>query len=475
MIFYVKVDFATRGRWFAPIRLAWRPLMDEHQLLALKPELDRFLDRFAPSFGVEQNRTHARSFLQGLLHQGERKNTENVAQAVAGGNVRNLQAFITTGAWQDVAVLAEMRRAVLEVLADDDAVCNYDETGFPKKGTKSVGVKRQYSGTLGRTDNCQIGVFANYCSVQGHTFLDRRLFLPQEWADDPARRREAGVPEAVVFRTKPELAREMLAVAVAEGVPFRWVGGDSVYGDSPTFVQGVRQLGKWYVVDTSADARVWTEEPEVIPAEQRPKPKRGRPCTQPLVVGEAQRVDEVIAALPAKAWKRVTVAEGSQGPRVYEYAEVGVWFREEGLPSPPERLLVRRSIAQEPELKYHRSNAPAEVALEKLAAVRGSRWTIEEDIQSAKGECGLDEYETRGWVGWHHHTALSMLALAFLVLQKQRLGGKRGTDECARSPRPTASPVGGACVGHGRDPQVVPLASRTQPAGRRQPSQAAGR
>jgi len=449
--------------------------MDEQQLLALKPKLDRFLGRFAPLFGAEQNQTHARCFVQGLLHQGERRNSENIAQAIAGCNVRNLQAFVTTGAWRDEALLAEMRGCVLGVLADDDAICNYDETGFPKKGSKSVGVKRQYSGTLGRTDNCQIGVFANYCSAKGHTFMDRRLFLPQEWADDPLRRAEAGVPAGVVFRTKPELALEMLAVAVDEGVPFRWVGGDSVYGDSPTFVRGVRQLGKWYVVDTSADARVWTEEPRVIPAEQRPRPRRGRPCTQPVVVGEPRRVDEVIAALPVKAWRRVTVAEGSQGPRVYEYAEVWVWFSEEGLPGPEERLLVRRSIAQEPELKYHRSNAPAEVPLEKLAAVRGARWTVEEDIQSGKGECGLDEYETRGWVGWHHHTALSLLALAFLVLQKQRLGEKRGPNDGAGGPRSAGSPVGSACVGHRRDSRVVPVASGTQQAGRRQSSQAASR
>lgn len=449
--------------------------MDEQQLLALKPELDRFLDGFAPLFAGEPNQAHARSFVQGLLRQGERRNSENIAEAIAGCNVRNVQAFITTGVWQDAVLLAQMRGCVLEVLTDDDAVCNYDETGFPKKGTKSVGVKRQYSGTLGRTDNCQIGVFANYCSAKGHTFMDRRLFLPQEWADDKMRREEAGVPKAVVFRTKPELALEMLTVAVNEGVRFRWVGGDSVYGDSPTFVQGVRQLGKWYVVDTSADARVWTEQPQVIPPEQRPKPRRGRPCTQSLVVGVATRVDEVIAALPAKAWRRVRVAEGSQGPRVYEYAEVWVWFSEEGQPGPKERLLVRRSISQEPELKYHRSNASAEVMLEKLAAVRGTRWTIEEDIQSAKGECGLDEYETRGWVGWHHHTALSMLALAFLVLQKQRLGKKRGTDHGAGSPRPAASPRGSACVGHRRDPQVVPVAAGTQQASRRQPSQAASR
>jgi SRSO17 transposase len=449
--------------------------MDEQQLLALKPELDRFLERFAPLFGREENQAHARCFVQGLLHRGERRNSENIAEAIDGCNVRNLQAFIATGAWRDAAVLGLMRRSLLEVLADSDAVWNSDETGFPKKGKKSVGVKRQYSGTLGRTDNCQVAVFASYCSAKGHAFMDRRLFLPREWADDPERRRQAGVPPAVVFRTKPELALEMLSSAMAEGAPFRWVGGDSVYGDSPTFVQGARELGKLYVLDTSADARVWTEQPRVIPPEQRPRRGRGRSCTRPVVVGEARRVDAVVAALPAGAWRRVSVGEGSQGPRVYEYAEVGAWFSAEGLPGPKERLLVRRSIGQEPELKYHRSNAPADVPLAKLAQVRGTRWTIEEDIQSGKGECGLDEYETRGWVGWHHHTTLAMLALAFLVLQRRRLGGKRGGHDSAGGAGAAGAPTGGAPVGHRRGPQMVALAPPAQPAGRRQSPQAAGR
>jgi SRSO17 transposase len=305
--------------------------------------------------------------------------------------------------------------------------------------------------------------------------MDRRLFLPREWADDPPRRAEAGVPPGVVFRTKPELALEMLSGAVAEGVPFRWVGGDSVYGDSPTFVRGARELGKWYVLDTSADARVWTEQPQVIPPEQRPRPRRGRPCTQPLVVGQARCVAEVVAAVPAGAWQRVGVAEGSQGPRVYEYAEVWVWFSEEGLPGPKERLLVRRSTGQEPELKYHRSNAPAAVPLAKLAQVRGTRWTIEEDIQSGKGECGLDEYETRGWVGWHHHTTLSMLALAFLTLQKWRLGEKRRGDERARGAGTLGASARSAGLGRGRDPQVVRLASRAKSTGGGESPQAATR
>jgi SRSO17 transposase len=445
--------------------------MDEHQWLRLKPELDGFLDAFAPHFGPSANHAHARRFVQGLLHGGERRNTENIAQAMEGGPVHSLQSFITTGAWDAAEVLTRLRPLLLAELADEDGLLNADETGFPKKGTKSVGVKQQYSGTLGRTDNCQIGVFVNSCSAKGHRFLDRRLFLPPEWADDPQRREAAGVPESVIFRTKPQLALEMVAEAVTEGIPFRWVGGDSVYGNSPDFVQGVRQLQKWYVVDSSADAWVWTDEPRVIPADERPR-RGGRPCTQPIVEGESSPVDAVVAALPVNAWRRMSVGEGSQGPRLYEYAQVWVWFSEEGMPGPKERLLVRRSRGQNAEVKYHRSNAPAEVPLEKLAEVRGRRWTIEEDIQCGKGECGLDEYETRGWLGWHHHTALSLMALAFLVLQKRRWGEKRAAGDGPGGPGTAPASARSPGLESRVDPGVVPVAKATKSTGRAEPSKA---
>jgi SRSO17 transposase len=342
-------------------------------------------------------------------------------------------------------VLAELRRQVTEEWGDPEAVVTVDETGFPKKGGKSVGVKRQYTGTLGRTENCQVGVFLAYHAAKGHSLLDRRLFLPEDWAADRPRREAAGVPEGVIFRTKPGLALAMVADAAAAGLPFRWVAGDSVYGDSPTFCQGVRALGKWYVLDSSADARVWTAQPEVIPPGR--KPARGRATTRPEVLTKPARVDEVVAGLPASAWRRVTVAAGSQGPLIYEYAEVRVWFSEEGLPSGPERLLVRRSLGQEPELKYHRTNAPPAVGLAAVAAVRSKRWGIEQDIQNAKGECGLDEYETRGWVGWHHHTALSVLALWFLARQRERSGGEKPRSDGARGPGGAGVPARPAGVG----------------------------
>lgn len=399
--------------------------MDGKQLRRLKPELDSFLDRYLPLFGRCENQPHAVEFVHGLLGAAERRNIENIAQAVKGGVVRTMQKFISQGCWNAADVLAELRIHAAEVLGEAGATINVDETGFPKKGTKSVGVKRQYSGTLGRVDNCQVGVMANYCSTKGHTLIDRRLFLPQEWADDAVRREEAGVPRGVIFRTKPELALEMVQSAATRGVPFQWVGGDSVYGDSPTFVQGIRALEKWYVLDTSSDARVWLSPPRMRPAGRvgqrggRPTPK-AKPLTKPRPVADA------IASLPSSAFRRITVSEGSQGPIVYEYGELTVWFSEAGLPAEqPERLLVRRSLGQEPELKYHRSNAPADIPLKQVASQRALRWTIEQDIQAGKGESGLDEYETRGWIGWHHHTALSLLALLFLVLQRNRLGKKK--------------------------------------------------
>ncbi|WP_261341182.1 transposase [Fimbriiglobus ruber] len=288
--------------------------------------------------------------------------------------------------------------------------------------------------------------------------------------EDGPRCQDAGVPEGVVFRTQPELAREMIADAIAAGVPFRWVGGDSVYGDNPTFVQGVRRLGKWYVLDIACDTQVWTQRPEVIPADQRPKPSRGRRPTQPRIVGERRRVDEVIAYLPATAWHRVVVGDGTKGPRVYEYAEVTVWFREDERPGIT-RATVSAAIP-EPGTGGHVPpvQCPADVGREKLAEIRGRRWTIEEDFQIGKGECGLDEYETRGWVGWHHHTALSMLALAFLVLQKHRLGEKRAPDDRSRSAGSPHAPVGRSGMERGGDPEVVPLATREESAGGRQPS-----
>jgi len=433
--------------------------MDANQLRRLKPELECFLDRYLPLFGRPENQPHASRFIQGLLAGGDRRNVENIAEAVNGGVVRTMQKFISQAVWDDRAVLTEMRGDIVELLGDEDAVLNFDETGFPKKGNKSVGVKRQYSGTLGRVDNCQVGVFVNYSSRLGHTLMDRRLFLPEDWINDRQRRAEAGVPDCVVFRTKPELAAEMMRAAVEAGILFRWVGGDSIYGDSPTFVRTARELGKWYVVDTSSEARVWLEQPRLRPTGDVGR-RGGRPAKQPKAIDKPITVAEAAASLSASAWRRVTVAEGSQGPRLYEYAELVVWFSEEGYPTEEsERLLVRRSLDQKAEVKYQRSNAPANVPLPRLAAVGGTRWTVEQDFQAGKGECGLDEYETRGWIGWHHHTALSMLAMFFLEAQRLRMGKKIPASDRARSSRRAPAPARPPSLGRKGNHRLVTVAA----------------
>lgn len=436
--------------------------MDGKSLRALRPELEMFLESYLPLFKRDEHHAHVKALVQGLLVGGDRRNVENIAETIDGGVVRTLQKFIAQNGWDDRSVLTELRAQVVTHLGDEEAVLIVDETGFPKKGKKSVGVARQYSGILGRVDNCQIGVFVDYCSPQGHVLCDRRVFLPEAWTNDRSRCDEAGVPAGVIFRTKPELAAEMIQNATVEGMPFRWVAGDSVYGNSPAFVQTVRALEKWYVMDVSSETWVWTKEPRCRPLDKKAG-VAGRPRKHGVALTKPQQVSALLLDIPTTAWKRVTVAEGSQGPRIYEYTELTVWFSEERLPAETsERLLIRRSLGQEAELKYQRSNAPSTVPLRKLAEVAGCRWSVEMDFQCGKGECGLDEYETRGWTGWHHHTALSLLALWFLTLQKQRLGKKTSPAHGPRNSQRAAPSVGSAALGRTGNPAMVSTSATPQ-------------
>jgi SRSO17 transposase len=287
-------------------------------------------------------------------------------------------------------------------LGDPNAVLVVDETGFLKKGTKSVGVQRQYSGTAGRIENCQIGVFLAYASPQGRTFLDRELYLPKEWAADTARCEEAAVPETVAFRTKPQLARAMLERALDAGVPARWVTGDEVYG-------GDRRL------------RVWLEErqvPHVLAVKS----------TEPLWTRTTWRqvaAKTLAATVPAAAWQRLSAGEGAKGPRLYDWARVPI----RALPEPgwDYWLLVRRSLSDPTDLAYYICFCPAETPLEQLVRVAGTRWAIEESFESAKGEVGLDHYEVRRWPGWYRHITLALLAHAYLTVTRAR--AEKGTQK----------------------------------------------
>jgi SRSO17 transposase len=289
-----------------------------------------------------------------------------------------------------------------------------------------VGVKRQYSGTAGKIENCQIGTFLSYATAKGHVFLDRRLYLPAEWCSDAERRAQAKVPADVVFQTKPEQALVMLAQAWQAGVPMRWVAGDEIYGESTELRDGIAARGRWYVLGVRTVMPVWTERPTVV----EPEPQaRGRPRTRVrLLEGapSATTVKEVVAHWPESRWQSLTVAEGEKGLITYDWACQRVVESRDQLPGPDAWLIARRSLSDPTEIAYYLSNAPADTLLLKLAQVASTRYTVEQCIEEAKSETGLDEYEVRYWHSWHRHITLSMMAHAWLAAIRCQASAKKG-------------------------------------------------
>jgi SRSO17 transposase len=366
--------------------------------------LDALAARLAPRFGRKEPRRRARAYLQGLLAPVERKNGWQLAEAAGDRTPDGVQDLLARMRWDADAVRDDLRAYVVEHLGDPGAVLVLDETGFVKKGAKSVGVQRQYSGTAGRIENCQIGVFLGYASRHGHALIDRALYLPGGWATDPARRAAAGVPEEVAFATKPKLGRQMLARALAAGVPCAWVVGDSVYGADSALRRFIEASGRGYVLEVTSAQRLGV-----------------------------RRVDAWAEALPDEAWQRLSAGDGAKGPRLYDWAFLPCRGAAAGW---RKGLLVRRSIAQPDELAFYLTLAPEATPLAALVRVAGTRWTIEACFEAAKGEVGLDHYEVRSWTGWHRHTTLAMLAHAHLTVVRQAaIGGRRG----ARSRRRPAA------------------------------------
>lgn len=393
--------------------------MDESDLDALLPALDGFHARFARFFVRTEGRAFGRSYLMGLTLPVERKNAENIAEAV-GAPPRKLQEFLSDSPWDDEGCIGELQRFVGEHLGTPCGVLILDDTGFPKKGVHSAGVGRQYSGTMGRVDNAQVGVFLGYASAHGHTLVDRRLYLTAGWLADPVRRASprAAVPADVGFRTKLELAAEMLTTAFERAaLPYAWVTADAAYGDSHDLRRLVAGQGRWYCFEVGRDALVWAADP----AWSVPQPTRRagrRPSRTKAGPGsEASRgVEAIVRELPAEAWTRHRVTEGEKGPREYEFVRLRVIEKIHGEPGPDGWLMARRPVGSDAaaEVKCYLSNAPATVALAEMAAVGCLRWTIEEDFELAKGEVGLDHYEVTRFRGWYHHITLSIMALAFL-------------------------------------------------------------
>jgi SRSO17 transposase len=396
------------------------------------PLFDEFLERFTPLL-VDDRRTESRkeraaAYLRGLLLDAEStKTAEAIALKVYGdvSQVRMTQVFLGQTAWADEPLRRELADWVNQELGTEQGTLIVDEMGVPKCGDQSVGVARQYCGATGKIDNCQVGVYVAYASATGHTLLDERLYLTEEWAADIKRRKEAGVPEAIVFRTKPELALELIR-SVGPQVRHGWVTFDEGYGKDPGFLSGLEELDERYIGEVPKSFRCWRQRPEV----EQPKPGRtGRPRRKPRVrrgEPEPQTAEAIAASLPSSAWKRLRFREGTKGIQLAHFAAVRIVAERDDLPGPDLWLVIERSCDQAPYIKYYVSNAAPDCPLLELAQAGHSRWPVEDCFLRGKQELGLDDYEVRGWRGWHHHMTLVMLAMWFLVLEKRRLGEKIG-------------------------------------------------
>jgi SRSO17 transposase len=443
--------------------------MDAARFTQVAQTFARFQARFAGLFGRREAQERSSQYLQGLIvQQTDRRNAENVAEVIAGATPRGLQRFLTDAPWDDTTVIDRVQETVAPLLAAPDAVFILDDTGFPKQGTHSVGVARQYSGTLGKVGNCQVGVFLGYASSRGHALVDRRLFLPEHWSDDRERCAAAGVPEHVHHETKPTLGLALLAAARARGqLQSRWVTADAGYGEVPAFRDALDAAGWWYVLEVPSTTRVFLQAAQVaVPAWSG----RGRRPTRPqLVDGEPTAVTVAAVVATVSTWETLTVAEGAQGPRQYQFWRQRVWECRDGVPGPERWLLLRRKLDGS-ELKYSLSNAAPETPLLTLGQVQAFRWPVETGFQQYKGETGLDEYEVRSWRGWHHHTALALVAGAFLLHVHQDGGGKgdRADDPASDAPAPRSAAA--TDVDGGR-----PLALDRADAGRKRQGQACSR
>jgi SRSO17 transposase len=349
--------------------------------------LDELLGRVAGRFARADLRRRARAFVRGLLSELPSKNCWTIAEHAGDPNPDGMQHLLARAVWDHDKVRDDLRDYVVEHLGDPEAVLVVDETGDLKKGTTTVGVQRQYTGTAGRIENAQVAVYLVYATDAGHALIDRDLYIPQGWIDDPARCQAAGIPDQVGFATKPALATAMICRALDAGVPAGWVAGDEVYGaDSRLRAElEARQIG--YVLAVACDHRV-------------------------RVGGDTQRADALLCQVPARAWQQVSCGTGAKGHRLYDWVFIRL---DHGEQRAQHWLLVRRN-QRTGELAFYRCFTPRPVPLAVLVQVAGRRWTVEERFQTGKGLCGLDQHQVRRWRSWYRWTTLAMLAHAFLVV-----------------------------------------------------------
>jgi len=356
----------------------------------------------------------ARQYMCGLV-QADKKNIERIEEAVPECDYHALQHFITDSPWDHRAVMDQVATEADKILGgSSDSCLLIDETAFEKKGTKSVGVARQWNGRLGKVDNCQVAVFAALAQRERITPIDTRLYLPKEWTDDPARCRAAKVPRIeTVFRRKADLALEMVSHARSLGVRFNWVGADGFYGNDPAFCRGLEDMGETFCVDVHSDQRVYLEDPQPYVPSWRGhgrRPRKRRTDSAPI------RVDQWVASQPADLWRTVTTRDSTKGKLRVAALSRRVWLwdgKEETARS--WILIARRDGQTQSNHKYSLTNQPEDTPLETLVCMQGQRYWVERAFEDAKGEAGMADYQVRGWFGWHHHMALVMMALLFMA------------------------------------------------------------
>ena len=391
-------------------------------------ELQEFQGLFHDGFPRSETRAHFFDYMVGQLSPLERKSIEPIALRVPGGSVRGLQRFLSEVPWDEEYLRWTYHQVVADEMGDPSGVLIFDETGFVKKGQDSVGVARQYCGTLGKVENCQVGVFAAYASRQGYALVDKRLFLPEGWLTEgyAARRAKCHMPQALTFQSKPQLAAAMLQAIASEGLlPFKYVVADCLYGNSPAFLDAVEAcVGVTTLVAIPADTRCWLQAPRT---EEQVYRYKGDVRTKQVVVAPATLpcpVAAVAARLPASRWYRRQVSEGTKGPLVYAVARQRVTLCKDGMPERTVWLVIKRTLGANPTYAYYTSNAPASTPLRTFVWLSGLRWAIEQCFEEAKTELGMAHYEVRKYAGWHHHMLTTMLAHFFLWHLKLRLGKK---------------------------------------------------
>ena len=406
-------------------------------------ELRSFHDAFRSCFPRREPREHFFRYMVGQFSRLERKSIEPMALAVNGGNVRAMQRFVSDDIWDEAQMRHIYHQLVYEDMGAPAGVVIVDESGFPKKGKDSVGVARQYCGTLGKVENCQVGVFAASASPYGYALVDQQLFLPEPWctAAYAERRTKCQVPENLAFQTKPQLAGAMVRTLFQEGVlPVKYVVADCLYGNSADFLAAVEACwGVTYLVAIPADTRCWLHGPVMQTHSYR---YRGKPRTKRIVTPKDSHpptVGMIAKRLPETCWYRRTVSEGTKGPIIYEFTKRQVTLCREGIPDRAVWLVLKRTVGAEPSYWYYISNAPLSTRLPTFVWLSGVRWAIEQGFEEAKTELGMDHYEVRKHPGWQHHMLICMLAHFFLWHVKIRLGGKSpGLD-----PPPDADAIGG--------------------------------